>query len=77
MSCTPKESGGADYFKEPEMCRWAHEWSEDGYLPDDQDERDFITECGETFSFSSDGPEENKFRHCPYCGKPLEVEDEG
>ena len=25
--------------------------------------------CGHVFEFIDDGPFENGFRHCPYCGK--------
>ena len=31
------------------------------------------TECGNAFCFEVDGPDENKFSFCPYCGKPLEA----
>lgn len=41
------------------------EWSED----DD----DWATGCGESFSFVEGGPEENDFKHCCYCGKTLTV----
>lgn len=27
--------------------------------------------CGESFVFCADGPKENSFRHCPYCGGAL------
>lgn len=29
------------------------------------------TECGEAFWFSTDGPTDNQFRYCPYCGGEL------
>lgn len=35
------------------------------------------SECGELFQFDCDGPEENGFKFCPYCGKEMcEVNDE-
>lgn len=27
--------------------------------------------CGESFVFNADGPKDNSFRHCPYCGGAL------
>ena len=27
--------------------------------------------CGQSFVFCADGPKENSFRHCPYCGGAL------
>jgi hypothetical protein len=29
------------------------------------------TSCGNEFEFMDDGPFENGFKHCPYCGKQL------
>lgn len=26
-------------------------------------------ECGVLHTFEADGPEENSFTHCPYCGR--------
>lgn len=46
-------------------CRWG----------DDDDEGIWNAECGELFQFYADGPIENGFKFCPYCGKELcEVE---
>ena len=28
-------------------------------------------ECGALHKFESDGPEENGFTHCPYCGRSI------
>ena len=41
----------------------------------------WYTECGEAFVFTEDGPKENGFQFCPYCGgkiviKLSEVTDE-
>lgn len=33
----------------------------------------WVTDCDNGFQFSSDGPKQNSFRFCPYCGKPLKV----
>ena len=56
-----------DKLKEP--CEW-------GY--DDSGEY-WKTGCEELFTFLADGPLENNFEFCPYCGKPItlpEKEDE-
>jgi hypothetical protein len=29
--------------------------------------------CGNTFQFETEGPRENRFRLCPYCGKGIEA----
>lgn len=31
----------------------------------------YETMCGNIFEFYADGPQENDFRFCPYCGNPL------
>lgn len=43
-----------------EKCHW---------IVDDDGRWD--TECGEAFQFEVDGPRENGFRFCPYCGLKL------
>jgi DNA-binding XRE family transcriptional regulator len=43
-------------------CRWTED--EDG---------NWDTACGETFTFIDGGPKENKTRFCPYCGGKLET----
>ncbi len=43
------------------VCKWV-EVDEDGR---------WATDCDHEFEFTSDGPSENKFKWCPYCGKPL------
>ena len=30
------------------------------------------TSCGNEYEFYDDGPYENGFRYCPYCGKRIE-----
>jgi hypothetical protein len=37
----------------------------------------YDTECGNSFYFESDGIDENGFKFCPYCGKPLADAREG
>ena len=32
----------------------------------------WLTTCGEIFVFLADGPAENNFRFCPYCGGAIE-----
>lgn len=44
-----------------EDCEWQEE---DGGGP-------WESWCGHLFEFNSDGPKENGFRFCPYCGKRL------
>ena len=46
--------------EEPEGCAWGKD--EDGI---------YQTDCGECFVFNDDGPKENGFKFCPYCGKTL------
>jgi hypothetical protein len=29
------------------------------------------TSCGNIFEFFNDGPKQNKFKFCPYCGRPI------
>lgn len=31
----------------------------------------YETGCHKTFVFENDGPEENRFKYCPYCGREL------
>lgn len=56
--------------KERQSCSW---------LPDG--ESIFSTSCGKKFFFDAEGPKENSFQFCPFCGMTLksagcgEVED--
>ena len=43
----------------------------------ENDDGAFETSCGEAFEFTNAGPKENKFRHCPYCGKRLDTQNAG
>lgn len=46
-------------------CSWDCDSREDsGYYQSD---------CGHTFSFTDEGVEENGFKFCPFCGKPIEA----
>lgn len=47
------------------------EWSRD---PDDEQ---YETVCGHAFMFNDDGPLENGFKHCPYCGCEIVAEPYG
>lgn len=47
-------------------CAWAY---------DDTHEK-YDTACGEAFVFIADGPIENSFKFCPYCGRSIEVSHE-
>lgn len=42
------------------------DWTVDG-------EGTWRTGCDNLFQFEVDGPHENHFKFCPYCGKPLEA----
>ena len=50
-----------------ETCMWKE---------DSPEWNTWLTECGEVFEFSSDGPKENSFKFCPYCGKALREEED-
>ena len=43
------------------------EWSGDPYSST------WETECDNAFVFNDEGPEENGFRFCPYCGGKMVV----
>ena len=34
------------------------------------------TDCGNAFEFTADGPTENEFRFCPYCGGKISIHEE-
>jgi hypothetical protein len=51
----------AEYQSRNGTCHWA-----------ENDDGAHETSCGETFEFTDGGPKENKFKHCPYCGRRLE-----
>lgn len=33
----------------------------------------YNSSCGQIFVFTDDGPIENKFRYCPYCGHGMKA----
>lgn len=41
--------------------------------PPDPDFDVWDTGCGNAFEFNADGPKENGFKFCPYCGGELEI----
>lgn len=47
----------------PKACSW-YQCDEEGGSWD--------TTCGHAFSFTADGPEENNFTHCCFCGGTLD-----
>ena len=48
-------------------CLWRHYDSDTGC---------YETSCGNIHQFPEDGPAENNFHWCPYCGGRLVVEEE-
>lgn len=48
------------------ICCWT--------LVDEWSDMSWETTCGNKFVFFDEGPEENSFAFCPYCGKKLKVE---
>jgi len=46
-------------------------WHKDGQHMPDHDY--WETSCGNIFQFNVDGPNENHFKFCPYCGLPIGV----
>ena len=54
--------------EDPEpTCEWRNE--EDSWGGNNH----WVTKCNEAFHFECDGVTDNKFRFCPYCGKPIKV----
>ena len=45
-----------------QLCEWSG--NVDGF---------YDTACGNAHEFITDGPTENGYRYCPYCGKTLTV----
>lgn len=40
-----------------------------------EDEGPWHTECNNAFEFTTDGPKENEFKHCCFCGGKIEVKE--
>lgn len=58
------ERGRADVvMTDMPFCQW--------YLDDIGGDSVWETECKRAFEFNSDGPKENEFKFCPYCGRQL------
>ena len=45
-----------------QLCEWSG--NVDGF---------YDTACGNAHEFITDGPTENGYRYCPYCGKTLTI----
>lgn len=45
----------------PTRCHWQED-----------EEGNWESDCGETFIFTDEGPQENNFCFCPYCGGKME-----
>lgn len=53
--------------EEVQKCVW---------LPDiDGDAPIFSCSCGECITFADDGPKENKYKFCPFCGREIALEE--
>ena len=53
-----KHGGASD-----DVCEWEYNYSE--YY--------WESSCEHLHIFMSDGPEENEYKHCPYCGKKIKI----
>jgi len=49
-----------------EQCSWVRDDSNDGDI--------WYTLCDRAFVFNADGPFENSFKFCPYCGRELRID---
>lgn len=58
-----KECAREGSVPEAKVCSW-HQCDDDGGSWD--------TGCGHMFQFTADGPEENNFTHCCFCGGTLD-----
>lgn len=47
------------------------EWKQDG-----GEGNDYATDCQNMFTFIDDGPAQNGFEFCPYCGGRLTIQNE-
>ena len=54
---TDSDNTKTDMSDTENTCEWT-----------DGDDEPCHTECGHDFEFNEDGPEENGFKFCPYCG---------
>lgn len=56
-------SQGDEVSMAKKQCRWTLEASPEYSI--------WETGCGDMFMFTEDGPSENDFRYCPFCGGVL------
>jgi hypothetical protein len=49
------------------MSKTACQWKQD------HDNGSWDTSCDNKFEFTNDGPKENEFSFCPYCGGELQI----
>jgi len=49
-----------DWIGEHKSCNW---WCDENGI--------WQTECGNAFEFYHDGPKENEYAFCPYCGSKI------
>lgn len=49
--------------KPSETCDWILDEHYDSWT----------TTCGNEFQFFAEGPKENNFKFCPYCGRKLKI----
>lgn len=75
MNCNPTNNDKAMtefpiYFTGPEEPQHhdSCQWKEDG-------DGIWNTGCGHLFEFTEDGPTENNFRFCYYCGGKISIAD--
>ena len=47
-------------------CAWGYDEEDDAW----------ISSCGEMWTFQDGGPEENRMRHCHWCGKRTVIRDD-
>jgi len=50
-------------------------WCKDGFQMEEHDY--WETDCGNMFQFNNGGPEQNHFKFCPYCSKPIQEIEKG
>ena len=44
------------------------------WTPQDGEADDYWdTACSNSFMFDSDGPSDNRFVFCPFCGRPIKI----
>ena len=48
-------------------CTWTNDTDGDAPV--------FSCSCGQCITFNDDGPKENEYRFCPFCGREIELEE--